>query len=152
MDIAIKLLTLLVAGSLAGNELAVAAFIHPVFYSVPDGAHAIVVKPLAKRLGTFMPFWYGASLLLALVELVTLRSSPQAAWWLCCAAAVLLAIIIVLTILLAVPINNRIAAMDVERVPSDWLSMRRRWDGYHQIRVTLLFVVLILLILAVLLR
>jgi uncharacterized membrane protein len=72
-------------------------------------------------------------------------------WLLCGAAVILLALTIVLTIFLPVPINNRIARWNVDRLPSDWLNMRRRWDFYHRVRVFLLFVVLVLLILSALL-
>src|ERR1700691_5896462 len=53
----IPLLSLLATGLLTGNEIAVALFIHPVLYRVPDAAHATVVQPLAAKLGRWMPFW-----------------------------------------------------------------------------------------------
>jgi hypothetical protein len=148
----ILLLSILVTGLLVGNELAVALFIHPVLYSVPGESHARVAKPLAGRLGRYMPFWYAASLVLAALQMFAIGREATEAWWLCCAAAILLAAIIVLTILLPVPINNRIAAMDLERLPPDWIGLRRRWDLYHRVRVLLLAVTLILLILSVLLK
>jgi Domain of unknown function (DUF1772) len=150
MKILIILLSLFTSGLLVGNELAVAVFIHPVLYSVSDEAHVRVAKPLARRLGRSMPFWYAISLVFAILQMLIVRAAPVA-WWLCCAAAILLALIIVLTILLPVPINNRIAGWDVDRLPTDWLSMRRRWDLYHRARVFLLVVVLVLLILSALL-
>jgi hypothetical protein len=150
MKILIILLSLFTSGLLVGNELAVAVFIHPVLYSVADEAHVRVAKPLARRLGRSMPFWYAISLVFAILQMLIVRAAPVA-WWLCCAAAILLALIIVLTILLPVPINNRIAGWDVDRLPTDWLSMRRRWDLYHRVRVFLLVVVLVLLILSALL-
>ena len=151
MATTIKLLSLLISGLLAGNELAIALFIHPVLYSVPGEAHVRVARPLARRLGRYMPFWYAISLVFMILQLLIDRVAPLS-WWLCCAAAILLALIIVLSILLPVPINNRIASWDLDRLPSDWLSMRRRWDLYHCVRVLLLVVVLVLLILSVLLR
>lgn len=150
LKVLIILLSLFVSGLLVGNELAVAVFIHPVLYSVSDEAHVLVAKPLARRLGHSMPFWYAISLVFAILQMLIMRAAP-AAWWLCCSAAILLAFIIVLTILLPVPINSRIARWDVDRLPTDWLSMRRRWDLYHRIRVLLLIVVLVLLILSALL-
>jgi hypothetical protein len=63
-----------------------------------------------------------------------------------------LGLIIVLTIALPVPISNQIAGWDLDRLPEDWLNMRRRWDLYHRVRVLLLFFALILLILAALLN
>ncbi len=150
MNTALVLASLLISGLLVGNELAVALFIHPVLYSAPDEAHVRVAKPLARRLGRYMPFWYAASLLFAILQLLISGPGTNVSWWLCCTAAILLAAIIVLTILLPVPINNRIAGWDLNRLPPDWLSMRRRWDLYHGIRVLLLIVMLILLILSAL--
>jgi Domain of unknown function (DUF1772) len=150
MNTAIVLASLLTSGMLVGNELAVALFIHPVLYSVPDDAHARVVKPLAGRLGRFMPLWYALTLVLAILQLL-IEPRGSLSWWLCCAAVVLMALIIVLTILLPVPINNRIANWDLDRLPSDWLSLRQRWDLYHRVRVLLLVLVFGLLILSELL-
>jgi len=70
MKIVIMLLSLLTTGLLVGNELAMALFIHPVLYSVRDEAHVRVAKPLAGRLGRFMPFWYAVSLVLAILQLL----------------------------------------------------------------------------------
>jgi hypothetical protein len=121
-----------------------------VLYSLSEDVHVRVAKPLARRLGRFMPFWYAISLVFAILQMLMMRAAP-AAWWLCAAAAVLLAFIIVLTILLPVPIDRRIARWDVDRLPTDWLSTRRRWDLYHRVRIFLLVVVLVLLILSALL-
>jgi hypothetical protein len=146
----IPTLSLLVTGLLTGNELAVALFIHPVLYRVPDPAHATVVKPLAAKLGRSMPFWYVLSLILAILQTILARRAHLPAWHLACAACALMALIIVLTILLAVPINNRIAQLDSARPPANWLNLRRRWDLYHSIRVLLLILVDVLLIRAAL--
>ncbi len=129
MKIVIMLLSLLTTGLLVGNELAVALFIHPVLYSVHDEAHVRVAKPLARRLGRFMPFWYAISLMLAILQLLVVGRGSLLSWWLCCAAG-----------------------WDLDRLPEDWLSMRRRWDLYHRVRVLLLVFALILLILAALLN
>ena len=97
-----------------------------------------------------MPLWYALSLVFAILQMLIMRVAP-AARWLSCAAAILLALILVLMILLPAPINNRIARWDIDRLPTDWLSMRRRWDLYHRVRVLLLIVVQVLLILSALL-
>ena len=147
MNTLIVFLSLLISGLLVGNEMAVAFFIHPVLYSVPEDAHARVVKPLAGRLGRFMPPWYALTLLFAILQLLV-EPRGSLSWWLCCAAAVLMALIIIVTIILLVPINNRIAGWDLDRLPADWLNMRQRWDLYHRVRVLLLVFVFALLILS----
>jgi uncharacterized membrane protein len=149
MNTVIVFFSLLSSGLLVGNELAVALFIHPVLYSVSNEAHARVVKPLAGRLGRFMPPWYAITLVLAILQLLIEPKGPQS-WRLCCAAAGLMALIIILTIVLMVPTNNRIARSDPDRLPPNWLSMRQRWDLYHRIRVLLLGLVFSLLILSAL--
>jgi len=144
----IATLSLLATGLLTGAEAAVALFIHPVLYRVPDLAHATVAKPLAAKLGRVMPFWYAASLLLAIAQAWTAWHAPARP--LAVAAAVLLALIVVLSIALPVPINNQIARLDPARLPANFLALRRRWDLYHGIRVLLLVIVDVLLILAAL--
>lgn len=151
MHVLIDLFSLLLSGLLVGNELAVALFIHPVLYHVDESSHATVVRPLAAKLGRWMPFWYALSLLLVIAQLLV-SSSRSLAWHLTCSAAALLALIIVLTIVFPVPINNRIAQLDLQHLPANWLSLRRRWDLYHQIRVLLLVIVFVLLITADLLH
>lgn len=151
MYIAVLLFSLLTCGLLVGNEVAVALFIHPLLYSLPEQVHARIAKPLAGRLGRFMPFWYALSLVFAILQLLVTSHDTRLAWWLCSIAIALLALIIVLTIFLPVPINNRIAALDLENLPRDWVGMRRLWDEYHRFRVFLLLLVLALLIVSALL-
>jgi hypothetical protein len=148
MSALVTILSLLVTGLLTGNEAAIALFIHPVLYGVPDEAHARVAKPLAAKLGRAMPFWYALSVLLALAQ--GWLSAPSPARTLAWTAAALLALISLLSVLLPVPINNKIAQLDPQHLPANFLALRRRWDLYHGIRVVLLIAADVLLILAVL--
>jgi Mg2+/citrate symporter len=91
LKVLINLLSLFVCGLLVGNELAVVVLIHPVIYSVSDEAHVRVAKPLTRRLGHPMPFWYALSLIFAILQMLIVRATP-AARWLSCAAAILLAL------------------------------------------------------------
>lgn len=70
MYIAVLLVSLMASGLLVGNEIAVALFLHPLLYSLPEQVHARVAKPLARRLGRFMPFWYALSLVFAILQLL----------------------------------------------------------------------------------
>jgi hypothetical protein len=49
----------------------VAVFIHPVLYSIFDEAHVRIAKPLERRLGHSMPFWYAISLLFVILQMLT---------------------------------------------------------------------------------
>ena len=83
LKVLIILLSLFVSGLLVGNELAAAVFIYPVLYSVSDEAHVRVAKPLARRLGHSMPFWYALGLVFAIPQILIMRAVPAARWLFC---------------------------------------------------------------------
>jgi len=97
-------------GMLAGNELAVAAFVHPALVKISDSSHAESAQMLARMLGRVMPFFYAAVLVFSLIV------AWQSGW---AAVPVIVAAVyaasIVLTVTALVPINNKIAAMDAAR-------------------------------------
>ena len=124
---------LLVAGAMAGNELAV-ALVNAQLARLDDRTHARAARPLAAFFGRVMPFWYALTVVLSLALLVLDRAAGTAAWWLTAAAAVLFATSVVATLAALVPINTRIARWDVDRLPPDWREERRRWDARHRVR------------------
>jgi len=146
MTAAYDIATATVAGLMAGNEFAVAAFVHPQLHKLGHSTHAQAAAPLAGVLGKAMPFWYGIALLLivgAAFEHRPLSSSPGLFLLL---AAILWAATIVFTIAMLVPINNRIAKMNPDHPYDCWLQDRSRWDQLHQVRVTLLIMAFVLLL------
>jgi hypothetical protein len=52
---ALNVVAIVVAGLRVGNELAIAAFIHPTLNRLPDGVHLPVVIALAHLLQKVMP-------------------------------------------------------------------------------------------------
>jgi hypothetical protein len=76
LKVLIIFLSLFASGLLVGNEQAVAAFIHPVLYSISDEAHVRVAKPRARRLGRSMPFWYAISPVFAILQMLIMRAAP----------------------------------------------------------------------------
>jgi hypothetical protein len=76
LKVLIIFLSLFASGLLVGNEQAVAAFIHPVLYSISDEAHVRVAKPLVRRLGRSMLFWYALSLEFAILQMLITRAAP----------------------------------------------------------------------------
>lgn len=139
---AVTLLTvaaLVSAGAMAGNELAVALVNRQLVRLDPD-THARTARPLAALFGRVMPGWYALSLVLTLAVLVLTRTRGTAAWTLTAAAAALLAATIAATLVALVPLNNQIAALDVERPAPGWRDVQRRWDARHRLRVAALLV------------
>ncbi|HEY2787438.1 MAG TPA: DUF1772 domain-containing protein [Fimbriiglobus sp.] len=151
MNQAIDLISMLVTVLLTGTELAIGVFVHPVLSKLPDAAHAEAAKPLARLLGRVMPFWYATALLLVVVSLLS-RASGSSSWWTCLSSAALLAVTVPFSLICLVPINNRVAAWDLNALPGDWKSDCKKWDQYHAIRIVILILASIAIMAAVLWR
>jgi uncharacterized membrane protein len=148
----LEIMLAVAAGTLVGNEICIAAFVHPIFYKLPAECHARVAQPLARLLGAVMPFWYIAVVALAGAEGYRLRDGNPQALHLLEAAVVVFAAAIAFTLLGPVPINNQIARMDPGQPPLNWLALRKRWDRLHAIRVAIILVALTLLTAGMLMR
>jgi uncharacterized membrane protein len=146
MTAAYDIATATVAGLMAGNEFAVAAFVHPQLHKLAPRPHAQAAAALASRLGKAMPFWYGAALVLILGAAFEHRPVSNGPGLFILLAALLWVAIIVFTVTMLVPINNRIAKMNPEQPYDCWLQDRTRWDQLHQVRVVLLIMAFVLLL------
>lgn len=146
MAIAFDVVTAVVAGTMIGNEFAIAAFVHPQLQRLDDRAHAKIATLLAGSLGKAMPLWYGLAFALILGTVFEHRPVSAGPGSLLASAAAFWAATILFTVTLLVPINNRIAKMNPEQPHEGWLRDRARWDQLHRIRVALLIVALLLLL------
>jgi uncharacterized membrane protein len=146
MTVAYDIATAAVAGIMAGNEFAVAAFIHPQLSKLDNSAHAKTAALLAAVLGKAMPFWYVLALVLMLGAAFEHRPISSGPGLFILLAAILWAVTIVFTIATLVPINNRIAKMNPDHPYDCWLQDRSRWDQLHQVRVVLLIMAFLLLL------
>lgn len=151
LSIIIETTAIITAGTMVGNELAVAAFVHPNLSRLDDQTHSQVAQALARTFGRIMPIWYAATLILNIAVIFTAHTPWNLTWWLACTSALLFAISIGYTILGLVPINNRVSDWNLNRLPPDWQKQRQRWDFLHNIRVILLFAAFILLTISVVL-
>lgn len=146
MTIGYDIATAAIAGTMVGNEIAVAAFFHPQIRKLGDNIHAQIATPLAGALGKAMPLWYALALVLILGAAFEHRPISSGPGLFILLAAVLWAVIIVFTITMLVPLNNRIAKMDPVQPYDCWLRDRCRWDKLHQVRVILLVMAFLLLL------
>jgi hypothetical protein len=139
----LETLALLVVGALVGSEFAVAAFFRPILGRLPDDAFWAARGDGAGVLGKVMPFWYLTSFAL----LVGVTAAAGAQRWLIGAGAGLMVAVVLLSVLVLVPINNKIAAWrnadEVSRV------LAARWDRLHWLRVAILAVIFVLLAIGV---
>lgn len=143
---ALETAAIVVAGTLTGSELAVAVFFHPRISRLEDVVHIRAAQALAKVLGMVMSFWYPVTLLLALAVTFVAHTARSTPWWLALASTVLFALISVYSVLLPVPINNKIIRWQPDSLPVNWRDLRQRWDLLHAIRVVFLVIALILLV------
>jgi len=142
----LEVTAIIVAGTMTGNEIAVAVFFHPQINRLPDAVHAPVARSLARALGAAMPFWYALTFLLTVAVAFVARSSWTTPRWLGLSSATLIACMIIYSVLLAVPINNQVARWQPDSLPKNWRELRARWDFLHQVRVVVLIAALILLV------
>lgn len=132
----LDLIAILCIGPLVGNELAVSLFVNPAIRRLDEPAQAKVLSLLARSLGKAMPFWYILSLLLLIAEAYVRRHGAHAR--LLDAAVSIWIVAIVYTVTLLVPINNRIAQLNSDSLPSGWRSEHVKWDALHRWRVLML--------------
>ena len=144
----LEIASVVVAGTMVGNELAIAVFVHPRLSRLDDASHVRAVQPLAVVLGAVMPFWYALTLIATLVVAFVARPSGMSGHGDALVAAGLFAAMIVYTVLLPVPINNQVARWRPEALPDNWRALRQRWDRLHAFRVVVLAVAFVLLVTA----
>ena len=136
-------ITIVLAGLMVGNELAVAAFFNPAAWRLESTPQAQALSILAGSLGRVMPVWYGLCLALLALESFLHRHEPV--FGILLAATLIWAGVIIFTIAALVPINNRIASLNTAAPTPGWKQDHKKWDSLHRIRVGLLALALVAL-------
>lgn len=142
----VGIVAVLIAGVMVGVEFSVAVFVNPIFDRLPADGGIAARSDGAKVLGRVMPFWYIGSLLLVIWWVIAAWSDPRT--WAAIVAGVLLVVTVIMSVLLLVPINDRVRTWSAGPVPDDWKQQMSRWDRMHQLRVAILVVAFTLLIFA----
>jgi|KBSMisStaDraftv2_1062788.scaffolds.fasta_scaffold627115_2 anthrone oxygenase-like protein len=146
--LALQVLAILVLGLMCGSELNVAAFGHPTLNRQTVEVHIPVRSSLAVLFGRVMPFWMAGSTLLNLLLLLPFEGLSASARRLAAISFAIQAAAVVFSVLVPVPINNRIKKWTPNNLPENWIAQERRWDGYHWFRTCGLIVAFSLLILS----
>jgi uncharacterized membrane protein len=143
------LLAPLALGLMAGSELNVALFSHPLLKRQPLETHVLVRSSLAALFGRVMPFWTAGSTLLNLLLLLPFAQLNNSAWRFAAIAFVIQVLAVVFSLMAPVPINNRIAKWTPKSLPEDWTDQEDRWDIYHFLTTCGLVLALALLALGI---
>jgi hypothetical protein len=123
-------------GLMTGNELAVSLFANPAIWKLDIPTPAQALWKLARSLGRVMPIWYALSLLLLIAEPYVRRNGPHL--HLLHGVVALWIVAIVYTVSTLVPINNRIARLDLASPPQGWSKEHRKWDKLRRWRIAML--------------
>lgn len=141
---ALEVFTTVAVGVMVGMEFSVAFFVNPILDGLPGDNGLRGRTHGARLLGAVMPFWYIGSLVLVAVW--------AAAGWnhhgagLVVTAAALLILSVAMSVLLLVPINNRVKTWTADGLPADWKQQMNRWDRFHYVRVAVIIAAFALLV------
>jgi hypothetical protein len=139
----IGLIALLDLSLMTGSEICIAVLVNPVLRQLPEKEQVPFLRRGARHLGFLMPFWYFASLLLAVTSAIAFHRATGRWGGGALYSAILQAGIILMTVTLLVPINNRFGKL--KEGETGWTPAAHRWDRLHQLRVLLLLIALVLL-------
>jgi uncharacterized membrane protein len=133
---------------MTGTEFAVSAFMNPAMWKLDEPSQAKGLSLLARWLGKVMSVWYPLCFVLLIAEAYVRRHSPGI--HLLQAAVVIWVLAIILSLTVLVPINNRIARLDLVSLPPDWREAHKRWDKLHRFRIVMLATAMAFLVWSVL--
>ena len=147
MRVLLDILAVVCIGLLVGVEFAVSAFINPILHRLGSNEELRVIRLFATKLGKVMPFWYAFSLVLLIAEAIFRhRTSGEV---LIVVAIVIWAAIILLTILILVPINNRLVRLKPNADADAALKEHGRWDSLHRWRVVSIVAAMVCFLVAI---
>jgi uncharacterized membrane protein len=139
--------TIVCIGMMIGTEFAVAVFINPILRTLEERTQAHAIRLFAQRLGAAMPFWYGASLMLLLIGSILRYAGPGKLPAI--AATVIWIAVMVHTILVLVPINNRMTRLDSNAFSLEDQREHNKWDRLHRLRVAALAAAMVCFLVAI---
>ncbi|MEI9892876.1 MAG: hypothetical protein WDN28_02905 [Chthoniobacter sp.] len=146
INYAIEIAAIVVAGTMTGNEIAVAVFFHPQISRLENQMHARAAQALAGALGAAMPFWYALTLLLSLATTFLAHPAWSLPWWLALSATALFAMMIVYSVLLPRAHQQSNRPLAAGCAAGQLAGAAQTLGSMHAIRVGILVIALILLV------
>ena len=145
-----RLVNLMLASVLVGNEFGGWAAVHPALYALPTWAHVRAEQAVTRRYGQLMPVMMTATVVSCVPVLSLIPDRRSAAYR--CTLGGLLAFLAMLGVTFAghMPLNRQVLALSADDPPADWLVLRARWDRWHTLRNALNFAGLACLVLGAL--
>jgi uncharacterized membrane protein len=130
------------SGTVAGVLFAVALSIVPALLAMPPNRYVYAQKLLGRNWDPMMPIIVLASTVLDVILGVIGPTAARSTLFFL--AAMLLTAVAVVSHYCNVPINQRLCAIDSERIPPDWQDPRPLWRKWHLLRTALAMMALTL--------
>jgi len=130
-----RVVNVVMAGLLTGNEFGSRVAVHPAFDGLPLPAHLQAEQALTRRYGRIMPVFMSSAIasFLPVLALTQDRKSPP--YRLSQAGLLCYAAMLAVTLTGNVPINNRLLALNPDTATqAEFLALRDRWDRLHTAR------------------
>jgi len=127
------ILAALVMGVFWGTWFTLTRSIHD--FSASEFIHIgkTIIANVAVPMSIIMP----ATLLLQLIAALLVRNLDRSSFHFYNASFVLMIVALIITVAVEVPIDNKIKTWTEATVPSNWESLRLKWDQFHTIRTFL---------------
>src|SRR5215210_7206891 len=128
-----RVCNLFLAGILTGNEFGGFVGFHPALYRLPTEAHASAEQEITARFGKIMPPFMVATIV-SFVPALSLTGDRRSFRFTLTGMLCYLAMLAV-TFAGNMPANRRTLDLNPRSVSRDeFLTLRRRWDGFHAAR------------------
>jgi uncharacterized membrane protein len=144
----LEIITLLVAGWVAGAESGSWACVHPVIKKLPSDYQIIFQQGLLKTFGRVMPVLMTLNLVLVILLWVRSSNEPNAIYSLRLIAMGCLIAMIITTVFFNVPVNQITGTWDPEDLPANWKRKRAQWRFFQGFRSIMLIAAFVLLVIA----
>jgi len=130
-----RVLNLVLAGMLTGNEFGSRATVHPALRDLPPAAHVQAERALTARYGRIMPAFMSATIASFVPVLALDRDRRAAPFRLTLVGLLCYAAMLGVTLTGNVPINGRLLALDPETTRrEEFLALTDRWTRLHTLR------------------
>ena len=90
----------------------------------------VIIANVALPMRIILP----SSILLLILWVWWYPERTSAGFYLAVIALILLVATLLITLLVLVPIDNQIKEWSPETIPTDWISLRDRWQTFHEAR------------------
>jgi uncharacterized membrane protein len=135
-----RLVNLMLAGVLTGNEFGGWAGTHPALHTLPTEAHIRAEQAITRRFGALIPFVMTTTIVSCIPVLSLIRDRRAMPFRLTLGGMLCYLAMLGVTFAGNMPVNRRTLQLSPEAPPADWLALRARWDRWHTLRNALNFV------------